>query len=116
VSESVAEAPAAYVSVFAGRIADTGRDPIPVIRQSLDCIRDFPNVELIWASPRELLNIVQADAIGCHVITVTHELLGKLRLLGRDLSEYSLETVRMLHRDAVCAGYSCISEYAAPSQ
>ena len=61
-------------------------------------------------------SIVQADAIGCHVITVTHELLGKLRLLGRDLSEYSLETVRMLHRDAVCAGYSCISEYAAPSQ
>lgn len=114
VVEGVAEAPAAYVSVFAGRIADTGRDPIPVMRQSLDSIRAFPGVELIWASPRELLNIIQADSIGCHIITVTHELLGKLHLLGRDLSEYSLETVRMLHRDAMCAGYTCLGEYATP--
>lgn len=105
VTKAIAEAPAAYVSVFAGRIADTGVDPVPVMKASLALLSAVPNTELIWASPRELLNIVQADQIGCHVITVTHDLLKKLPLLGKDLDEYSLETVRMFHRDAVSAGF-----------
>jgi transaldolase len=105
VAEAIAQAPAAYVSVFAGRIADTGVDPVPVMRASLAVLAAVPNSQLIWASPRELLNIVQADQIGCHIITVTHDLLKKLPLLGRDLAEYSLETVRMFHRDAEAAGF-----------
>ena len=98
--------PAAYVSVFAGRVADSGRDPLPILRESLDVLRDFPRVELIWASPRELLNIVQAHEIGCDIITLTHDLLQKLPTLGTDLDEFSLETVRMFHRDAGTAGYT----------
>ena len=96
----------AYVSVFAGRIADAGVDPLPVMVDALDVLRPLPGVELIWASPREVLNIVQADQIGCHVITVTHDLLAKLHLLGRDLDEFSLDTVRMFHRDAGAAGFT----------
>jgi transaldolase len=94
-----------YVSVFAGRIADAGVDPLPIMSTALDIMVDAPKAELIWASPREVLNVVQADQIGCHVITLTHELLGKLDLLGKDLEQFSLETVRMFHRDAISAGF-----------
>lgn len=95
----------AYISVFAGRIADTGRDPLPIMIAALDAMRNKPKAELIWASPRELLNIFQADAIGCHVITVTNDILKKLSLVGYDLDEYSLDTVKMFYGDAVAAGF-----------
>jgi transaldolase len=94
-----------FVSLFAGRIADTGRDPLPLIRRCLEILGPRPEVRLIWASPREILNVVQADEVGCHVITVTHDLLKKLPLLGMDLDEYSLDTVQMFHRDGVSAGF-----------
>ncbi|HEV2324138.1 MAG TPA: transaldolase [Terracidiphilus sp.] len=94
-----------YVSVFAGRVADTGCDPVPMMAEAVRILSDYPNIELIWASPRELLNIFQADAIGCHVITVTHDVLKKLSLVGRDLTEYSLDTVRMFFNDAQSAGF-----------
>ncbi|MFN8391609.1 MAG: transaldolase [Bdellovibrionota bacterium] len=96
----------AYVSVFAGRIADTGRDPLPMMKATMKMLAEHPAVELIWASPRELLNIFQANEIGCHVITVTNDVLKKLTLVGKDLSEYSLETVQMFRNDAVSAGFS----------
>jgi transaldolase len=92
------------VSVFAGRIADTGRDPVPVMREALDALADAPRAELIWASPRELLNVFQADAIGCHIITVTDDILKKLPLVGKDLDEFSRETVQMFFQDARKAG------------
>jgi transaldolase len=92
--------------VFAGRIADTGRDPVPIMRECLEIMSDYPNLELIWASPRELLNVFQADSIGCHIITATGDILKKLDLVGKDLSEYSLETVRMFRDDAVKAGFA----------
>jgi transaldolase len=95
-----------YVSVFAGRVADTGRDPVPMMTAALDILGDADHLELLWASPREILNVVQAAEIGCDVITVTHDLLRKLDGFGRDLSEFSLETVRMFHRDAELSGYS----------
>lgn len=94
----------AYVSVFAGRIADTGRDPVPAIAASVGIVAGHPGVEVVWASPREVLNVAQADATGCHIITLTPELLDKLKLLGRDLDQFSLDTVRMFHDDAVSAG------------
>jgi transaldolase len=106
VVENLAEGSSSYISVFAGRIADTGRDPIPVMVRSLELMRARPAAELIWASPRELLNVFQADAIGCHVITATKDVLAKLELVGKDLQEYSLETVRMFHHDAESAGYT----------
>jgi transaldolase len=106
VVDSLAEGAAGYVSVFAGRVADTGRDPIPVMKRSLELLRARPEFELIWASPRELLNVFQADAIGCHVITATRDILAKLALVGKDLDEYSLETVQMFHDDARSAGYT----------
>ncbi len=93
------------VSVFAGRIADTGRDPVPIMAEAVDLLRVEPSAELIWASPRELLNIFQADQIGCHIITVTHDVLKKLTLVGKDLGDYSLETVKMFFDDAQRAGY-----------
>ena len=96
----------AYVSVFAGRIADTGRDPVPAIAAAVDLVAGHPGVEVVWASPREVLNVAQADATGCHIITLTPELLDKLKLLGRDLEQFSLDTVRMFHDDAVSAGLS----------
>jgi transaldolase len=96
----------AFVSVFAGRIADTGRDPVPLMTQALGVLDSFPSLELIWASPRELLNIVQAAQIECHVITVTPDILKKLPTLGRDLDDFSLDTVRMFRRDAEAAQYS----------
>ncbi len=94
-----------YVSVFAGRIADTGRDPVPLMAASVEMLRVSPAAQLIWASPRELLNIFQADAIGCHVITVTNDILKKLSLIGLDLKDYSLDTVKMFFNDALAAGY-----------
>lgn len=96
----------AVVSVFAGRIADTGRDPVPHMQAALHWLKDRPRAELLWASPRELLNIFQADAIGCHVITVTPDVLKKLALVGKDLDLYSRETVSMFYKDATAAGYS----------
>jgi transaldolase len=96
---------ASNISVFAGRIADTGVDPLPIMVESLEIMRAAPAAELIWASPREVLNIVQAADIGCHIITVTYDLLGKLGSLGKDLGVFSLETVKMFHRDAEAAGY-----------
>ncbi len=97
--------PACFVSVFAGRIADTGKDPVPLMAAAVELLSPAPNAELIWASPRELLNIFQADAIGCHVITVTNDILNKLSLIGKDLGDYSLDTVKMFHTDAQKAGY-----------
>jgi transaldolase len=105
VALKLAGVPSAFISVFAGRVADTGRDPLPIIAESLDAIRATPELELIWASPRELLNIFQADAVGCQVITVTSDLLKKLDLVGYDLDEYSLDTVKMFHSDALAARY-----------
>jgi len=95
----------AYVSVFAGRIADTGRDPVPLMREAVAMVNDV-NAQLIWASPRELLNVFQADEVGCHVITATTDILKKLPLVGKDLHEFSQETVQMFRRDAVRSGYS----------
>jgi transaldolase len=95
-----------YVSVFAGRIADTGYDPVPIMANAVKLLEKAPAAELIWASPRELLNIFQADAIGCHVITVTNDILKKLSLVGFDHDEYSLDTVKMFYKDAVAAGFS----------
>jgi transaldolase len=106
VGSCLADGPPAYVSVFAGRVADTGRDPLPLMASALDALRSHRNVELIWASPREILNVFHADAIGCHVITVTSDLLKKLDLVGKDLDEYSLETVQMFRNDALKAGYT----------
>ena len=94
-----------YISVFAGRIADTGRDPIPVIDDCLKTIEKNKNAKLIWASPRELLNVIQADAVGCHIITATNDILKKLELLGKNLDEYSLETVIMFYKDALNSNY-----------
>ena len=94
-----------FVSVFAGRIADTGIDPVPIMAESVKRLKAAPNTELIWASPRELLNIFQADEIGCHVITVTNDIIKKLSLVGKDMNEYSLETVKMFYDDGKAAGY-----------
>jgi transaldolase len=106
VTEAVRQGAPSYLSVFAGRIADAGIDPVPIMARSVDIMVDAPRAELIWASPREVLNVVQADSVGCHIITMTHDLLGKLELLGKDLEQFSLETVQMFHRDAVAAGFN----------
>jgi transaldolase len=95
----------AFVSVFAGRVADTGVDPVPMMAEAVELLRAQTNVELIWASPRELLNLFHAEACGCHIITMTSDLLDKLSLIGKDLAAYSAETVGMLYGDAVQAGY-----------
>ena len=105
ITEAVADGAPSYLSVFAGRIADAGIEPVPIMRDALQIMRAAPRAELIWASPRELLNLVQADEIGCHIITMTHDLLAKLPSLGKDLEAFSLETVRMFHRDAEQAGF-----------
>lgn len=97
---------ASYISIFAGRVADTGRDPVPVMKTALEIIASNPKCQLVWASPRELLNIFQADEIGCHIITVTSDVLRKISLIGKDLLDYSLETVQMFHTDAARSGYS----------
>lgn len=108
ISECLCEGPASYISVFAGRVADTGRDPLPHMAEAVRILCKYPQIELIWASPRELLNIFQANVIGCHVITVTHDVLKKLKLVGKDLDEYSLETVKMFFNDAQKAGFRLI--------
>lgn len=105
VQESIAQCPSGYISVFAGRIADTGRDPGPLMRDAVRMLARNINLELIWASPREVLNVFQADDIGCHVITATNDILHKLSLVGKDLNEYSLETVKMFRDDALKAGF-----------
>jgi transaldolase len=105
VSAALAGGAPSYISVFAGRIADTGRDPLPLMKQALHIMRPHREQELIWASPRELLNIFQADAIGCHIITVTTDILKKLDVVGRDLADYSLDTVKMFYNDAQQARY-----------
>ncbi len=104
--EALAGGPPAFISLFAGRVADTGRDPVPLMAQAVDLLKMHRNMELIWSSPREVLNIFQADAIGCHVITVTSDLLKKLDLVGKDLAEFSLDTVKMFRNDALKAGYT----------
>lgn len=106
VSRALAGGPPSFISVFAGRIADTGRDPVPTMCQALDLMSERPEQELVWASSREVLNIVQADEIGCDVITVTNDLLNKLPIIGRDLDQYSLDTVRMFFNDARSAGFT----------
>ena len=93
------------ISVFAGRIADTGKDPIPLMKECLTEMKINPKSELLWASPRELLNIIQADQIGCHIITVTKDIIKKLKLANYDLEDYSLDTVKMFYKDAVDAGF-----------
>lgn len=103
--EELTEDAIIIISIFAGRIADTGRDPIPHMKQATDLFRDRPSAEILWASPRELLNIFQAENIGCHIITVLDEILNKLHLIGKDLNEYSVETVKMFYNDSISAGY-----------
>ena len=105
VTATLAGGPRAVISVFAGRVADTGTDPVPLMRAALEVMAPYSELELLWASPREILNVRQADDLGVHIITVTHDLLKKLPLLGRDLDAFSLETVRMFHNDAMTAGY-----------
>jgi len=106
ITAAVMDGAPSNISVFAGRIADSGVDPMPIMVRSLEIMERAPRAELIWASPREILNLVQADQIGCHIITVTHDLLKKLDCLGKSLEQYSLETVRMFHDDAVAAGFT----------
>jgi transaldolase len=106
VAESVSPDVPCYVSVFAGRIADTGRDPVPLMAAAVEMLRPLPRAELIWASPRELLNIIQADQVGCHIITVTNEVLKKVTQIGYDLALYSLDTVKMFYEDAKKAGFT----------
>jgi len=101
-----------YVSMFAGRIADTGRDPVPMMAEALEVLRPLANAQLIWASPRELLNVVQAAEVGCHIITATNDIIKKLELMGKDLRLFSLETVRMFHRDAEAAGYTLVDTHS----
>ena len=106
VADALAGGASAYISVFAGRVADTGVDPVPLMAAAVERMRVSPNAELIWASPRELLNIFQAESVGCHIITATPDILKKLALVGMDLGDYSLDTVRMFYDDAQKAGYS----------
>jgi transaldolase len=106
VTAAVKDGAPSYVSVFAGRIADAGIDPQLIMARAVDILLDAPRAELIWASPREILNVVQADQVGCHIITITHDLLAKLDLLGKDLDQFSLETVQMFRRDALAARFS----------
>ena len=109
VTECLSPKTVAIISVFAGRVADTGRDPVPMMAEAVKVMKAKPKAELIWASPRELLNIFQADDVGCHIITVTHDVLAKLSLVGKDLDEYSLDTVKMFHGDATAAGFTIAS-------
>jgi transaldolase len=105
ITHAVKDGAPSYVSVFAGRIADAGVDPLPIMARSVDLLAEAPRSELIWASPREVLNLVQADQVGCHIITMTQDLLAKVKGLGKDLDQFSLETVQMFHRDAAAAGF-----------
>lgn len=105
-SDALAEAAPSNISVFAGRIADAGVDPLPIMRAAVDVMRPHPQQELIWASPREVYNVVQANDVGCHIITATSDILAKLPLLGKELKTFSLETVKMFYDDASAAGYA----------
>jgi transaldolase len=105
ITGAVRDGAPSYLSVFAGRIADAGIDPVPIMARAVNIAADARRAELIWASPREILNVIQADEVGCHIITITHDLLAKLESLGKDLDQFSLETVQMFHRDAVAAGF-----------
>ena len=106
VSAALKDAAPSFISVFAGRIADAGVDPVPIMRDAVGIIANYKNQELIWASPREVLNIVQANDVRCHIITVTRDLLTKVTSIGKDLEEFSLDTVKMFRDDAVAAGFS----------
>jgi transaldolase len=106
ITAAVKDGAPSCISVFAGRIADAGVDPIPIMERSVDIMVEAPRSELIWASPREILNVVQAEQVGCHAITLTRALLAKLDSLGKDLNQFSLETVQMFHRDAQAAGFT----------
>jgi transaldolase len=106
ITAAVRDGAPSYISVFAGRIADAGVDPVPTMARAVDIMVAAPRSELIWASPREVLNVVQADQVGCHIITMTHDLLAKLTSLGKDLDQFSLETVQMFRRDAISAGFT----------
>jgi transaldolase len=106
ITAAVADGAPSYISVFAGRIADAGVDPMPIMARAVEIMTRAPRSELIWASPREILNLVQADELGCHIITITHDLLRKLDGLGKSLEQFSLETVRMFHDDALAAGFT----------
>ena len=105
VADALKNGSSSFVSVFAGRIADTGVDPVPLMKRALEILKPVSNAELLWASPREVLNVYQAESIGCHIITATNDILKKLDLKGKDLEEYSLETVQMFFDDAQQAGY-----------
>jgi transaldolase len=105
VATALAASSGAVVSVFAGRVADTGRDPVPLMAAAVEILAAHPTLELLWASPREILNVSQAETVGCHIITLTSDLLAKLGGLGRTLEEVSVDTVRMFHRDAAASGY-----------
>jgi transaldolase len=106
ITSAVRDGAPSYISVFAGRIADAGVDPMPIMARAVDIMVEAPRAELIWASPREILNVVQADQVGCHIVTLTHDLLPKLDSLGKDLDQFSLETVQMFRRDALTAGFT----------
>jgi transaldolase len=106
VTQALAGGPSSYISVFAGRIADTGIDPVPVMQAALAIMSSQPQLELIWASPREAFNIIQADTIGCHIITVTKDQIAKAASFGKNLDEFSLETVQMFRTDSVAAGFT----------
>jgi transaldolase len=110
---ALADGPSAFISIFAGRIADTGIDPLPLMQAAVKFLSPFPQLELIWASPRELLNLFQAHDIGCQIITVTHDILKKIPLVGKDLTAYSLETVKMFFDDAHASGLR-LSTRASP--
>jgi transaldolase len=105
VAKALFPATPSIVSVFAGRIADTGVDPIPIMKESVKILKSNPKAELLWASTRELLNLIQAESCGCHIITITNDILKKVPLVGKDLRELSLETVQMFYNDAKGAGY-----------
>jgi transaldolase len=104
-TEALEDGVPSYISIFAGRIADTGCDPLPLMQEALKTIQKKPSIELLWASPRELLNVIQADQIGCHIITATKDILTKLELIGKNLQDYSLDTVKMFYQDAYAANY-----------
>lgn len=103
---SISKCPASYISIFAGRIADTGINPIPIMQQAIELIKEYSYIELIWASSRELYNIIQANAIGCHIITITNDIFKKIPMINKNLTELSLDTVKMFHQDAIYSGFS----------
>jgi transaldolase len=103
---AISKCPAGYISIFAGRIADTGKNPVPMIKLTLEILKGFPNLEIIWASSRELYNVIQADKVGCHIITITKDIFNKIPMIKKDLNELSLDTVKTFYKDAVSSGFS----------